>query len=243
MNAYTETFILRSAQCDMHGAWKPSAILECMQETAGVHSASFGLDRDTMLDMGVVWVLSRVAVQMERVPLTGETLTVETYPTPNRHLFYPRTHVFRDAQGAPIGCANSLWVLMDVRERRITQHAEVLARVLSDPALKSPLGLPATVRPLPCEGTCAVLAPQFTDYDINHHVNNTKYLDWCLNALGTEALQTRCIADFTVNYDAEILPGAQITTELNRQEDQFTFRGLDGDKQHFAIKGTLKARC
>ena len=242
MNSYTETFILRSAQCDMYGAWKPSAILECMQETAGVHSTSFGLDRDTMLNMGVAWVLSRVTVQMNRVPRTGEAITVETYPTPNRHLFYPRTHIFRDGEGSQLGCANSLWVLMDIQERKITQHAQVLARVPNDPALKSPIGLPATVRPLDGEGVTAALQPLFTDYDVNRHVNNTKYLDWCLNALGMETLQNRCIADFTVNYDAEILPGMPVTTELKVQADAFTFRGLDGGKQHFAVKGTLQNR-
>ena len=75
MNTYVETFVLRSSQCDMYGAWKPSAILECMQESAGVHSALFGLDRAAMNGMGIAWVLSRVKVHMDRVPLVGESIT------------------------------------------------------------------------------------------------------------------------------------------------------------------------
>lgn len=242
MNTYVETFVLRSSQCDMYGAWKPSAILECMQESAGVHSALFGLDRAAMNGMGIAWVLSRVKVHMDRVPLVGESITVGTYPTPNRHLFFPRTHIFRDEAGSQIGCANSLWVLMEIETRKITRHEEVLARVPNDPSLKSPLGLPATVRAHGCDGVTSPLLPAFTDYDTNHHVNNTKYLDWCLNALGLEVLESRCIADFDVNYDAEILPGTQVETELRLDGDAFTFFGRTGDKQHFAVGGTLCSR-
>lgn len=243
MNVYTETIVLRSSQCDMYGAWKPGAILECMQETAGAHSAGLGLDRETMNGLGVAWVLSRVKVHMDRVPLVGERITVETYPTPNRHLFFPRTHLFRDESGAQIGCANSLWVLMEIRTRKITQHPEVLAKVAADSDLKCPLGLPATVRALGCEGVTVQLQPCFTDYDTNHHVNNTKYLDWCLNALGMETLETQCIADFDVNYDAEILPGGRVTTKMKQEGGVFTFTGHSGDRQHFAVRGTLCSRA
>lgn len=242
MNIYTETIQLRSSQCDLYGAWKPSAILECMQETAGAHSARFGLSRDVMNGMGVAWILSRVKVQMNCLPAVGEKIIIETYPTPNRHLFYPRTHVFRDEHGSIAGSANSLWMLMDLEARKVVQHPEVLARVPSDPALKSLLGLPATVRALNGEGTISSLQPVFTDYDTNQHVNNTKYLDWCQNALGMDVLKNQCLAAFDVNYDAEILPGTILTTELKRENDRFTFLGQADGKQHFAISGTLCPR-
>lgn len=242
MNTYVETFVLRSSQCDMYGAWKPSAILECMQESAGAHSALFGLDRAAMNGMGIAWVLSRVKVHMDRVPLVGESITVGTYPTPNRHLFFPRTHIFRDEAGSQIGCANSLWVLMEIETRKITRHEEVLARVPNDPSLKSPLGLPATVRAHGCDGVTSPLLPAFTDYDTNHHVNNTKYLDWCLNALGLKVLEENCLTAFDVNYEAEILPGSQIRTELTVQENAFAFCGFEGEQKHFSVGGKLSPR-
>ena len=39
------------------------------------------------------------------------------------------------------------------------------------------------------------------NFDLNGHVNNAKYMDWCWNALGVEALTGRCIAVFDVEYD------------------------------------------
>ena len=234
--------LLRTCNCDMYGSWRPSAILEAMQETAGEHSALCGLTTPVMTEMGLAWVVSRVKVQMQRLPKVGETVCIETYPTPNRHMFFPRTHIFRDGEGNVLGSANSLWMLMDIQSRRVTQSSEVIARLPDNSDLKPALGLPATVRRLEAEAEQKVFQPAFTDFDTNLHVNNTKYLDWCLNALGHERLADQCLKSFDVNYDAEILPGTEVRTELKLQENRFSFFGFAGDKQHFAVSGTLEAR-
>jgi len=239
---YTETITLRTCQCDMYGEWKPSAILETMQETAGAHSALLGLSRPVMEQMGVAWVLSRVKVVMERLPRFGETITVRTWPTPNRHMFFPRTHVFEDANGNQIGCANSLWVLMDVPTRRITRSDAVLSCMPDNRDLPTPAGMPSTVRALAQEALASSIMPAYVEFDINGHVNNTRYMDWCMNALGMERLEKNRLLAIDVNYDAEILPGVQVRAELTTEEDHFAFLGFEGDKQHFAVSGVLKAR-
>ena len=242
MNTYTTTMRLGTRDCDMYGSWKPAAILECMQETAGIHGTQLGCGRNLLEEFGLVWVISRVKVAFSRLPCYGESITVETYPTPPRLLFFPRSHIFRDEQGEVIGTANSLWVLLDVNERRIVKSDEVAARMPDNRGLKPAAGMPATVRMAEGERAVQTLIPQFADCDLNGHVNNTRYLDWCMNALGAEVLRGRCVKCFDVNYDAEILPGVSLRTELALSEDRFAFAGFDGEKQHFAIGGVLEKR-
>lgn len=239
---YSETMELRACSCDMGGAWSPSAILAAMQETAGAHSALLGLDRNTMNSLGLAWVLSRVRVEFDRVPLMGETIRIETYPTPNRHMFYPRSHRFLDAAGNSIGRANSLWVLLDIESRRITNNAFVQSSLPDNSDLPMATGMPAGARPLTGEATVSVSVPHFTDLDVNHHVNNTKYLDWCCNALGIEVMRELCLRCFDVSYDAEIRPGDEIRSELIRLADSFSFCGFDADKRRFGISGKLSPR-
>ena len=238
----TTTLSLRSCHCDLFGHWKPSGILEAMQETAGEHSERFGLSRSVMDSYGIAWVLSRVKVEMTRLPVAGETVTIETYPTAARHLFFPRSHIFRDESGAQIGCANSLWVLLDLKERRIVKDERVMEKVPDNPGLAPAAGMPATVRALPGDAQEGCVVPQFTDLDLNHHVNNTRYLDWCLNALGLETLKEQALMAFDVNYDAEILPGCELSTRLTREGEKFAFLGMDGEKRHFGISGRLGER-
>ena len=241
-NCYTEFLTLRSCNCDLCGSWMPSAILEIMQETAGAHSALLGLDRKTMTDMNLAWVLSRVKVQMNRLPCVNERLKITTFPTPQKHLFYPRVHVFEDGRGAVVGEANSLWVLMDIKERKITKSDAVSQLLPSNKELASQIVLPATVRALDGVKQTATLFPQFTDFDVNQHVNNTKYLNWCCNAIGLETMKAKWISSFDINYNAEILAGDEVHTELVLTDDCFSFRGCRETTLSFCISGRLSLR-
>lgn len=240
---YSESLELRSCDCDMFSAWAPAAILTAMQESAGVHVALLGLDRTTMTRLNLGWVLSRLKVEFTRLPRVGETLTIETWPTPNRHLFFPRSHVFRDASGAPIGCANSLWATMNLTERRVEKNDFAISRMPDNRDLPPAAGMPATVKPLPGAPCVGSIVPGFSDLDPNGHVNNTRYMEWCMNALGLDVLRDKCLTAFDVNFDSEIMPGCAIHTELTMDGDRFAFFGFDANgRKHFSIGGTLSNR-
>ena len=87
---YCEKTLLLSRDCDLGGLWKPSAILTAMQETAGMHSHILGCGRETLVQKGVVWVLTRCEVQMEKEARMGSRLSIETFPMPLRRWFFPR---------------------------------------------------------------------------------------------------------------------------------------------------------
>ncbi len=239
---YIETMALRTCHCDMHGDWRPGAILEAMQETATAHCDRLGLSREVTDALGVAWVLSRCHVALKRLPRRGETISVETYPQAPRHLFYPRVNVFRDGEGREIGGAGSLWVLLDLRTRRITDSEAVKSRLPDNRDRDAGPRVSAAVRPLAAEPVCGEYMPAYTDFDINGHANNTRYLDWCCNALGFETMADARLVDFEISYESEILPGTRIRTELARQEDRFTFFGCAGERRCFAVAGTLRPR-
>ena len=158
---------------------------------------------------------------------------------PKRHLLYRRAHLFRDSTGQMIGAAQGFWVLLNLTTRAIEPNPTVDERLAVE-AQNAPVCAPRAVRPLGNMPTCGQLTPQFTEYDINGHVNNARYLDWCWNALGRDGLDGREIAGFDINYDSEILPGEVIRTELCLEGDRFTFCGFSGDKRRFGIDGILR---
>ena len=237
---HTEHARIRTRDCDLYGRWKPSTILEAMQAVAIGHCESVGLGRDATDALGVVWVLSRCRVELSRLPRNGETVSVSTWPMPTRHLFFPRAHEFRDERGAVIGCACGLWLLMDPNTRRAVANLSVAERLRIE-EVPSPAAAPATVRPMPGEPEIQSFQPRLCDYDLNGHVNNARYLDWCWNALGFEALRNQEIACFDVNYDREILPGETVRAELCRLEDGFSFCGYIENRRSFGIIGRLRA--
>ncbi len=239
--SYTETFALRTGMCDMQGQWKPGAVLEAMQEAAGDHCARLGIGRSVMDGLGILWVLSRSRVVLRRAPRLNETVSVETWPLPPKHLFYPRINAFRGADGELIGEATSLWLLMDAQTRRVVNSDAVLAHLPVNDDM--PAGIPlGAARPLDGAVEAGTFTPPYADFDLNGHANNTRYLDWTCSALGHGVMAKRRVAEFAVGYEREILPDEAIRTELVRAGDQFSFCGFAGDKRCFCVAGRLEER-
>ena len=241
LKTYSQEFRIASYQTDLTARIKPSALLEIMQEMAGTHAEMLDVGRTRLLPMNLVWVLTRVEVRMELYPVSGEVITVETFPMPNRRVFFPRYFIFRDAQGNQIGCAGSLWVVLDISTRKMGNPVEIAARMPDNRDLTAPMGMPATVEEISGETIAADRMPVYTDLDVNGHVNNTRYLDWCCNALGIHVMRSHTLSSFCVNYNQEILPGQEVRTVLHRDGCRFSFSGFEGEVRHFDVGGTLES--
>ena len=239
---YEETFLLRTCNCDFRGTWRPSAIFEAMQEASGVHSHLLGCGRDALIRQGVIWVLSRVEVQMRKYPCVGERVTVETFPMCNKRWFFPRYFNFRNEQGGEIGCAASLWVLLDISTRKMAPPDRIANLIPDNSSLSAPMGLPSAVTDVEGEERQFFRTPVYTDLDVNNHVNNTRYIDWLCDALGYDVLQDKCLKTICANYDAEVRPDQSVALKLRRHMDTFSRSGFHEDKRHFGIGGSLADR-
>lgn len=236
---YSEQLVMRTRDCDLNGRWKPSAILECMQEVAIAHCDEIGLGRSVTDAHGVVWVLSRQHVALSRLPRIGERYTLETCAMPLKHLFFPRAHVFRDAGGEIIGTACGLWLLMDVNTRSAV-HEPYIVEHMPVEDLGCDVGMPGMARPLNDAPVVGQVVPRFTEFDLNGHVNNARYMDWCWNALGFDGLERREVAAFDVNYEREVRRGETIETRLCAGGDRVSFHGTVDGRRCFSIGITLR---
>ena len=242
MEMYQEKVKIRSCHADMYGTWTPSSILEFMQETAGEHSASFGLDRKTMDSMNIAWVVTRLKVDFECVPKVGDEIVIRTFPTKARHSMFPRSHVFLTKEGHEIGKAVSIWVLIDLHSRKIVNNDYVSERVPDNDGVQMAGSMPVSVQMLEGDLIKGYLSPRFSEIDMNGHVNNTKYMNWLTDAIGMDILKSKYISQFDVNYYAEILPGTDIHTETVIVNNRFSFFACSGGKRYFAAGGILKDR-
>lgn len=243
IKVYRETMRIRTCDCDLTGAWRPSAILVAMQEIAGAHSEALDCGRNALLEKGIVWVLNRSEVRMTSYPVIGDLITVETFPMANRRWFFPRYYVFKNERGETLGCGSTLWVLLNLNERRMAPPGEVAACIPDNSDLTAPMSLPGTVEDV--DGEEPVLTrrlPAYFDLDVNGHVNNTRYADWACDALGIEKMRESCLASFRINYDAEVLPDQEITLHTQTDGVRFRVAGYHGDKLHFEVGGEMKAR-
>ena len=243
MKTYQESQILRTCDCDFMGTWRPSAILTAMQEVAGMHSEAIGCGRNALLKNGIVWVLSRCEIRMQKYPRIGDTVRVETMATPNRRWFFPRYFWFRDEEGRDLGCASTLWVLLNVHDRKMAAPGDVAKTIPDTTGIQPPMGLPGTVEDVKAaQETTLHRMPMYFDLDVNQHVNNTRYADWACDALGVDVMREYCLETMLINYAAEVRPEQEMELRASRAGLAYRVAGYHEEKMHFELGGTLKKR-
>ena len=226
----------------MNDAWRPGAILEVMQDTAGTHSKLLGCGQEELAGNNIAWILSRCELHINRYPKAGEIITVHTFPTPTRICFFPRYYIFTDVRGEMIGKAGSLWLLMDLTSRRMLPPGDIGKLIPENRDLSVPMNLPATVGMLQGEEFVSHYSPVYTDLDINGHVNNTRYADWLCNTLGIQIMKEYEPDHIILNYNHEVLPGHLVTLRRILKGNEFRLSGTVSDSSAFEIGGTLRKR-
>lgn len=229
--------------CDFTGCWKPSAILETMQEVAGAHSHKLHCGREIMMEKGIVWVLTRIEVKMNRYPVAEEEVLITSFPKENRRWFFPRYFTFATPSGEILGHAATIWALLDMKTRKMCPPDVILSLMPDNRDLEAPMGLPSPTKLLPDEAMEVVTyKPIYEDIDVNHHVNNTRYMEWFCNMLGIDMFKNQVMESFCINYDAEIRPQEQLTIELRTQGNERSILGKSEEKKHFEISASFRER-
>lgn len=237
---YTADCALDMCQVDFTGHWQPGAIFRAMQNVSSEHCESYGLGYETLRAQGVAWVLTRALVSMESYPELGDRVTVLTWPTANRHSFFPRHYAF-EINGRRLGCATALYVLMDLESRRIAPPAR-LPGTVPDCQIPAPLPLPGNLSVLGGEPETREYTPVYTDYDMNRHVNNTRYIDWFMDSFPYEHHQRRELSQILIHYNREIHPGEPVCLSLKSEACCSVLHGEHEGEACFSIQGTWRNR-
>ena len=201
MTPFETAFTLSPVHVDRFGNAKPSALLLFCQEAAAGHCAQLGLDWDTLMEKNLFWALIRTRMEITRLPRTGETLTVKTWPMPTTRVAYPRATAGYDEKGQELFRSTSLWVLMDAKSRGMLLPGKS-GITLEGITLGEEAPVPPSLTPKEMTEFFARQV-RFTDIDRNGHMNNTRYMEWFYDALDSETLGNRPIKAFTACYLSE----------------------------------------
>lgn len=193
---------------DCYGRLKPSVILYFAQEVAGKHCVDLSLDWHTLAKKKLFWAVIRNRVQITRLPVAGETVTVETWPMPTTRVAYPRSMVAYDQDGCELFRSISLWVLMDMDTRAMILPGKSGIEVCGT-TRGTELAVPGSLIPKAL-GNVVTRQVCYTELDRNGHMNNTRYLDWIDDLLPSPFHAKNPMKEFTVCYLSEALEGQQI---------------------------------
>lgn len=229
-NSFTKEFSISSFDLNPKGQARLTTMANFFQEMAYHHANQLGFGYDDMKEKQTFWVLSRMRIKIDQYPVWDDKVRVETWHRGMERIFGLRDFRVENTSGDLLGVASTAWLILDSQTRRpIRIIDEVLQNSRREDAVFN-------------EGLDKVVLPEkmmlfrrhkvlFSDLDIVGHVNNVKYMEWCIDAAITKDQTDREIHELEINFTHEALFGdeIEITGVLNSNTDSFFLARRGGD--------------
>ncbi|MFV0521401.1 MAG: acyl-[acyl-carrier-protein] thioesterase [Mangrovibacterium sp.] len=119
LEKYTEETIIYSYQTNQHGDAKVSALFNIMLEAAWTHANQMDWGYDDLKDNQMFWVLSRIRIEIKRLPQWQDKIYLETWPAGNDRMFAYREFRMRDEAGNEFLRSNSAWLILNLATHKI----------------------------------------------------------------------------------------------------------------------------
>ena len=211
MNIFTKEFTISSYDLNPKGQARLTTMANFFQEVAYHHASELGLGYDDMKSRKTMWVLSRMRIQMKRYPVWNERIKLETWPSGAERLFALRDFRVLDTKGDVIGMASTAWLILDIDTHRLIRPKEMMEQFklivhdvqMFDRPLEK-ISVPGETRQMEMHDV------RFSDLDIVGHVNNVRYMEWCIDAATSSENAELDILELEINFTHEALFGDRI---------------------------------
>ncbi|XP_051146064.1 palmitoyl-acyl carrier protein thioesterase, chloroplastic-like [Andrographis paniculata] len=212
---YRQTVVVRSYEVGPDKTATIESILNLLQETALNHVWMSGLLGDGfgathgMMRNNLIWVVSRMQVQVDHYPIWGEVMEIDTWVGASGKNGMRRDWLLRSkATGVVFARGTSTWVMMNRQTRRLSKmpdevRAEISPWFIAKQAIEedSPEKIDKVGENAQYERSN--LKPKRSDLDMNNHVNNVKYVRWMFETIPDEFLESHQLSEIILEYRRE----------------------------------------
>jgi acyl-ACP thioesterase len=201
-------FTVRAAETDYSRQLTLPGLLRIFHEASLQSVLNLGLSIWHLEKYRASWVLLRKEINLYNMPVLGDTITIETFPSgADRHLTYRDFKAF-DRRGKLLATASSSWLLMALNDRKMMAIPDKIIHAIEplfpnpSDCLPRPSGKFPPISSIDFEWNAQV---GWFDLDFNDHLNNVTYASWMLNALPEALFRTKILSNFQIRYSKEAL--------------------------------------
>lgn len=162
------------------------------------------------------WVVIQYAIKINHLPRTNEIISLTTSSTAYNQFMANRNFTITDSKGQVEVKVASDWVAINLQTRQLATLSPVLVKPYGGKKVRL---LPHLKRPKTIKNTDHLqikdYRTRYSDIDLNHHVNNSCYLEWM-----TDVLSPRFLTDYRpyrvmIRFRDEVKYGAVVTSRAD----------------------------
>ncbi len=223
---FTRKYELRVFDFDTNKRIKPSCIMDILQDVAGEQAKQLGVDADTIITQNLLWVILREKLELRAEMFPHQVVTVKTWYSQKPTVLAKREFEITDEQGNILAVASSHWALIDSNTRALTGMKSV-AEKFSAPLSKAHIAM-KPLHEFDTADTVFVYHTGYSDLDTNGHVNNTRYADFVLNAIGDKKVKS-----LQIDFRKEIMADSDVSAAFTQKENVTLIKGICGGELMF----------
>jgi acyl-ACP thioesterase len=205
-------FHVESYVCDFTEKATITEISRFLLDAASRHAQKLGLGYEHILKDNIIWVLSRLSIQMDEYPDHNQDLTVETWIENVSRFFTQRCFCLINQSGKIIGYARTIWAALDMQTRRPIDIQVWRPGMLKYVEAEKQCPIEKMNKIPPVEGIDSNMGytVRYSDIDINKHMNSTKYIEHAVNTFDLDIFREKFIQKFEIIFLAEGMYGDKL---------------------------------
>ena len=185
-----------------------------MLNAADFHSTDRGFGMKYLLTIQRSWVLSRLAIEMDEMPLMYTKFNVETWVESAMRYFTSRNFRVVGEDGKVYGYGRSIWAMIDTESRQPTDifvidNGAINNWIVNDK--ECPIDKGGRVKMTDNAEFVRSIDTQYNDVDINGHINSVKYIEHVLDLWDLVWYREHRIRRFEIAYVAEAHQGDKLS--------------------------------
>ena len=214
----TKNWYINFLQCYPNGNLKYTEMCNFLQLTAAKHSVLGGISFNDMQEYNQAWVLSKMRVEINKMPKWKDMITVKTWIKSLENSRSIRCLEIYLGDEKLVGC-ETYWAVFNTELRR----PEALA--LPHEHFKKFENHNATEKSfskINIQNKFEIISNRkvvLSDLDIVNHVNNVKYLEWCLDFIDFDVIINSRINTLEMNFLKEL--SLCDAVEIGKNENTF----------------------
>jgi medium-chain acyl-[acyl-carrier-protein] hydrolase len=188
------------------------------------HAAILTKDFESLPE-GVVFVVTRYQVRVDRYPLLNEKILIKSWLSPVEHKHVVRNFLLLDESGKIFGRAINSATTFNLHKRAGedltgSYDLSMIKTLTWEPALPHVFAkIPDVASPV-YENKIEV---RYFDCDFYQHVNNVKYVEWCIETLPVEFLKKHRLYEIDISFKKESSIGDKLIVKTCAGSEDNTF--------------------
>jgi len=201
---------IESFDVDIRGRLRPQTLFAYLLNAAWNHAKSTVYGYEELSARNLMWVLIKMQLIIKRQPKWGDQVAIETWGKRIERLYALRDFAMSSASGEKMISATSSWMVLDKtsgRPQRFHLKTDGFPWQPEREEIETDL---QKVPELRSGKQVAQFRVQFSDIDVNRHVNSTRYLRWMIDSHSQEHLEEAELKAVDLSFLAEALPNDEV---------------------------------